>query len=307
MTAWRPAGLRLAGSIAGGFGNPLRVPIKIGRAAVALAVVGAAAGAACTGVATSIGGKPGPEAGLLRGRSPSRSAHVTHVARLTDGIAAMPDDPPRTDLTSLFASPDAFVVYDLGAETPIGCAAVDADGDDAYTLALSNDGVAFAPLWTAPPVEDRGVQPRAARDLTGRGRYLRLTASGGDGLYAVAELSAAAACPPRWPPVLAPLRGTPVERSARTKIWAFAALAAAYVLAYRRKLPDFFKLLVAAPLGVALALAFQLAEIWPPPRPLLGPLLAAAAIVGAAFAVRVAWARIRRGRTATPMSRSPPG
>jgi hypothetical protein len=277
----------------------------IRRAAVALAAV-AVAGAACTGVATSIGGKPGPEAGLLRGRSPSQSAHVTHVGRLTDGIAAMPDDPPRTDLTSLFGSPEAFVVYDLGTETQIGCAAVDADGDDAYALALSNDGVTFAPLWTAPPVEDRGVQPRAARDLSGRGRYLRLTASGGDGLYAVAELSAAADCPPRWPPVLAPLHGTPVERSARTKIWAFAALAAAYVLAYRRKLPDFFKLLVAAPLGVALALAFQLADIWPPPRALLGPIAAAAAIVGTAFAVRVAWARFRRGATATPMSRPPP-
>ena len=150
---------------------------------------------------------------------------------------------------------------------------------------MSGDGLAFAPLWTAP-VDEPGMQPRAARDLHGTGRYLRLSASGGDGVYAVAELSVAADCPPRWPPVLAPLHGTPIGRSAATKAWAFAALAAAYVLAYRRRAPDFVKLLVAAPLGVALALAFQLAEIWPPPRSLLAPLLAAPAIVVAALALR---------------------
>ena len=159
------------------------------------------------------------------------------------------------------------------------------------------------------------MQPRAVRDLHGSGRYLRLAASGGDGVYAVAELSVAADCPPRWPPALAPQHGTPIDRSAATKAWAFAALAAAYVLAYRRKLPDFVKLLVAAPLGVALALAFQLADIWPPPRSLLGPLLAAPAIVAAAFALRKVMARKapvvdqqRRDpeNAATPVSRFDP-
>jgi hypothetical protein len=265
----------------------------IGRAAAApiAAAAVAIAAAACTNIATSIGGRPGPEAGLLRGKSPLRSAGVTHLDRLTDGITAAPGDPPRTELTALLASPNAFVVYDLGADTRLDCAAVDADGDDAYTLAVSSDGVTFTPLWTAAPVAAAGIQPRAARDLHATGRYLRLAASGGDGAYAVAELSAAADCPPRWPPVLAPQRGTPIEHSARTKIWLFAALAAAYVLAYRRKLPDFFKLLVAAPLGIGLALALQLADIWPPPRSLRAPLLAAPAIVIAAAAVRAVFRR----------------
>jgi hypothetical protein len=261
-----------------------------------LAALALAAGA-CTGVATSIGGKPGPEAGVLRGKRPVRSAHVTHLDRLTDGIASFPDDPARTELTSLFRSPEAFVVFDLGAETPIDCVAIDADGGDAYTVALSNDGSKFAPLWTAPAVEDSGVQPRAGRNLHGRGRYLRLSASGGDGIYAVAEVSAAAPCPSQWPPVLALQHGALVDQSVATKSWAFAALAAAYILAYRRKLPDFFKLLVAAPIGLAIALILQLAEIWPPPRALLLPLLAAPAIVAAAFALRAALARTARAKT----------
>jgi hypothetical protein len=258
----------------------------------ALAAVSVAT-AACTGVVTSIGGKPGSDAGLLRGRMPMRSAHVSHLDRLTDGITAFPDDPPRTDLAALFASPDAFVVYDLGAETGVACAAVDADGDDEYAIALSADGVSFTPLWTAPAVPYPGIQPRAAHDLQGTGRYLRLSASRGDGVYAVTEVSAAAECAPRWPPVLAPQHGTPIDRSLATKAWAFAALGAAYVLAYRRKLPDFFKLLVAAPLGVLIALVLQLVDIWPPPAPLRLPLLAAPAIVAAAFALRAVLSRWR--------------
>ena len=156
------------------------------RGCVALTLVTVAG---CSGLATGLAGRPSPEAGLLRGKSPLRSQGVTHVDRLTDGIAAAPDDPPRTDLTSVLASPQSFVVYDLGRDTQIGCAAIEADGDDLYRLELSRDGVVFTPLWSAGPTEDRGMQPRAARDLAGTGRYLRLGVSGGDGLYAVAELS----------------------------------------------------------------------------------------------------------------------
>jgi hypothetical protein len=248
----------------------------------------------CTGLATGLAGRPSPEAGLLRGKSPFRSQGVTHVDRLTDGIAAAPDDPPRTDLTSVLASPQSFVVYDLGGDVQIGCAAIEADGDDQYLLALSRDGVAFAPLWTAAATGDRGQQPRAARGLAGRGRYLRLRASGGDGVYAVAELSVAGTCPPRWPPPLALQTGTPIDESACLKAWALAACAAAYIFAYRRRAPDFVKLFVAIPLGLSAALCVQLAEIWPPPPSLRVALIAAIAIVAGAGAVRVAATRWRR-------------
>ena len=90
--------------------------------------------------------------------------------------------------------------------------------------------------------------------------------------------------------------GRPSRRSALSKWWLFVALASAYVLAYRRKLPDFIKLLVAAPLGIGLALAVQLGDIWPPPSSLYAPLAGGAAIVAAAVAVRVVVSRLRRRR-----------
>ncbi len=263
------------------------------KAAAAAAVMVVAA---CTDLATGIGGRPGPEAGLLRGKQPMTSAGVTHVARLTDGITAAPGDLPRTDLTSLFSSPGGHVIYDLGGSVPITCVALDADAGSSYTLNVSADAVAWQPLLTAATTGEPGIQTRAVRKLTAVGRYVRLAVEPGGGPHAVAEVSIGSECASRWPPPLAPQRGTPLETSALSKWWLFVALASAYVLAYRRKLPDFIKLLVAAPLGIGLALAIQLADIWPPPSSMYGPLAGGAAIVAAAVAVRVVVSRLRRRR-----------
>jgi hypothetical protein len=126
--------------------------------------------AACDRLASTLGGGYGPEAGVLRGKRPLDARDATHTARLTDGIAAVPGDSWRTDLTAVLAAPGAFVTWDLGGETPVRCALVDADGDDTYALAISSDGQTFAPLWTATPDEDAGQQLRAGRDLRGAGR-----------------------------------------------------------------------------------------------------------------------------------------
>src|SRR5262245_37065019 len=112
------------------------------RAAVVALI---ATGAACSNLAKNFAGLPGPEAGLLRGKAPVKSSGVTHVDRLTDGIAAEPYDPPRTELASVLASPEAFATWDLGQPSRLSCAVVIGDGDDRYTLSSSTDGETFTP------------------------------------------------------------------------------------------------------------------------------------------------------------------
>jgi len=257
------------------------------RAARLATLAGAfVAPAACDRLATNLSGGVGPGAGVVRGKLPSESRGVSHVVRLTDGIAASPGDPWRTDLTAVLSSPQSFATWDLGAESPVRCALVDADGDDSYTLSISSDGKTFAPLWTAAPDDDAGQQLRAGRGLRGAGRYLRLAAAGGDGRWSVSEVSAWRECPTQWPP-LAMQKGTPDDEAVRTKLWAFAALAGAYVLFYRKRAPDWAKLLVVAPAGVGIALAVQLAEVWPPSSGLASRLAGVGAAIVAALALRI--------------------
>lgn len=257
---------------------------------------------ACDRLATNLAGGAGPEAGLLRGKLPIDSGGVTQVKRLTDGIAAQPGDPPRTDLTSELLRANSYVTWDLGADTPVRCALLDADGDDTYTLSLSppNDAKDFAVLFRAAPDEDRGQQLRAGRDLVVSGRYLRLSAAGGDGLWSVSEVSAWRDCPRSWPP-LAMQKGTPDDEAVRLKLWAFAALAVVYVLAYRKRMPDWAKLLGVAPAGIGIALVVQVAELWPPSPGLAARLAGVAAAVVAAAALRWGLAR----RAARPSGEEP--
>jgi hypothetical protein len=260
------------------------------RAGLAAAAV-ALATASCGGLTAGLRGHPGPDTGLVRGLQPWRAQGVRHADRLTDGIAADPGDPARTDLTAALAGPDAYVVYDLGAAVPVRCVAVQAGGGDTLALSLSADGQSFVPLWTAAPADEPGMQLRVGRGLAGVGRYLRMSAAGAGA--SAAELVAMSDCPQRFPPPLAVQRGTPLEEAVRTKIALLAALALAYTLGYRRRAPDFVKLLVVAPLGVALALGVQLAELWPPPARTALELAGALAAVAAAVGLRVALARRR--------------
>ena len=167
------------------------------RAKLAAALVAAMA----LGAASSATGQPAA-GNLLQGMKPSRSEGVMNAQRLTDGTAAKEGAFWDTELTSRFPSPGAFVVYDLGSVQPIAAAWLQGDNNDVYELSLSTDGEHFESLWQAGPQLGAGLRSRETTGLQGKGRYLRISASGGDGSYSLSELQVFATPPQVFPPLL---------------------------------------------------------------------------------------------------------
>jgi peptidoglycan/LPS O-acetylase OafA/YrhL len=78
-----------------------------------------------------------------------------------------------------------------------------------------------------------------------------------------------------------------------------------YLVFYRRRWPDWIKLLGVVPAGLGVALAIQLAEDWPPSSELGRMLLAAAGVVVLAVVLRVLFERRERAAAAAPPPTSP--
>ncbi len=134
-----------------------------------------------------------------RGRPPTLAGGAEHAERLTDGTLAPNGDFWNTALTGLLPSPQATMTFDLGQEVPIAAAFIQADNNDRYLLEGSVDGATYTTLWEAPPVRGSGLRARTTDTITGRARYLRLSAAGGDGAYSVSELQVFSVVPASWP------------------------------------------------------------------------------------------------------------
>lgn len=217
--------------------------------------------AACGGTAVR------PLAGNLLQEAHAREAiGITHPARLTDGLAAVEGDFWETRLASRLVSTRSQITFDLGAEQPLACALVQGDNNDTYSLAGSTDGRTFTVLWNAPPVSGAGMRLRQG-ELAGTARYLRLSASGGDFLYAATELAVFSTCPAAWPNVdLARAEGTPSHQAAHDSLVLLAIAGTAFLLLHRREGPRWIDLLAVVPIAAALHAAVALAEIYPFPN-----------------------------------------
>lgn len=167
-------------------GTGLRVSLTLCCMAITLLLAG---------VATAASGN------LLAELRPLRSEGVKNTGRLSDGVRAHDGDSWNTELTAVFDSPRSFVVYDLGSVVPVDAAFLQGDNNDEYLLSVSDDGQRFREIWAAPAVQSPGLQQRSARRLGGSGRYVRVSARGGDGAYSLSELQvfsqAAGAFPPK--------------------------------------------------------------------------------------------------------------
>lgn len=123
---------------------------------------------------------------VLARRSPVQSFGVRGPERLTD--LQSPVDGEAWDGPSAAMLPEgAMVVWDLGNPQSITGAAIQADNNDDYFLALSDDGLSWREVWRAGPVEGGGLRTRSVSMQLGSARYLRLTAAGGDRRYSVSE------------------------------------------------------------------------------------------------------------------------
>ncbi len=163
--------------------------------------LGAALGL-CAAFASGCGTSPPnnpDQANRLAGKTAQVAGGAEHAERLTDGTLAPNGDFWNTALTGLLPSPQATMTFDLGQEVPIAAAFVQADNNDHYLLEGSVDGSTYTTLWDAPPVRGSGLRVRTSDTITGRARYLRLSAAGGDGAYSVSELQVFSVVPASWP------------------------------------------------------------------------------------------------------------
>jgi len=206
----------------------------------------------------------GSKSNLLQNLKPSRSHNVLNPGRLTDNTAAADGSFWDTDLTSRFNGPEAFVIYDLGSEQHIGAAWLQGDNNDVYELGASSDGERFTTVWRAGPVGGAGLRARQSDRLEGTGRYLRISASGGDGSYSLSEVQVFGQTPDVFPPPLAQAEGLPLGQSVRDNTLVFGlALMVLVALAYRGMPRWWLGVLLAAVAIALLSLWKALANDWP--------------------------------------------
>jgi hypothetical protein len=126
---------------------------------------------------------------LLEGKQPTRAFGVKNPSRAADGLAVFDGDGWRTTRTSVLESGQSLLEWDLGAPTDIRGAIVQGDNNDRYHLWTSLDGTEFTPAWTAEPSSEPGMRTRSNAFVAANGRYVRLTASGGDNKFSISELA----------------------------------------------------------------------------------------------------------------------
>ena len=202
---------------------------------------------------------------LLAGRTPSRSNGIDCEECLTDGRAPFAGSFWKTHATARFKGQLAYAVFDLGAEQRISAFVLQGDNNDTYEVGVSNDGLSFEPAWRAIPVERSGLQPRQVSELNVVGRYLKISASGGDGSYAIGEVQAFSERPAVFPPRIPVVEGIPLERRQRDRLLMFGLALIGFVVLSFRGAPIWWLLAVGIwPLLTGVRLFEALQDSWPP-------------------------------------------
>lgn len=205
----------------------------------------------------------GSTGSLLHGLEPMSAPHVRRAPVMTDGTRPVHGDSWDTDLTAVFRG-RATVVFDLGSVKDIRAGYVHGDGNDTYVLSVSEDGSTYESLWNAGPAEGNGMRPRSTKDLSGRGRYVRIAGQGGDGRYSIGEVQLFEQVPDEPGANLAHARGLPTGERVRTHMLHFVVAMGLFLFGLRRKSGWAWKLIAAlVPLGMGAATVMSLTASWP--------------------------------------------
>lgn len=239
-------------------------------------------------------GSAGEAANLLEGLKARKSQHVSCPACLNDGTAAPDGGHWRTEGAAVFQKREGFVEYDLGSLRRIRAAWVQGDNNDSYQIAGSSDGVTYTTLWTAGPVSRPGLQGRARTLLDVPVRYVRISASGGDGNYSLTEVQLFAEPPQTLPAPVHSVSGVAKTIEVRGNILAFGlALVGFLVLAYRKAPFWWLGLLTLIPLALGFELVSSLAETWPQEQREVSLVRGTIAVVAGVALLRELWAPAR--------------
>jgi hypothetical protein len=144
--------------------------------------------------------KAAPLPGNLLTNAKVVASGVANVERTTDGLLAIEGDFWDTGITARFTDPQGHITWDLGSIKDFEAALVQGDNNDDYILSGSDDGQQFNTLWQSGPVNGPGMRLRQTKSrMVENTRFLRLTATGGDGSYSVGEFAVFAKVPQGWP------------------------------------------------------------------------------------------------------------
>jgi len=128
-----------------------------------------------------------PEGNLLERDGVQITGGGAGVLRVNDN-RFVPEGGPGDALAVRLDTP---LRIDLGAPRTIGAMLVQADGDDDYAVSGSIDGVSWDELSQARATGGGGMRSRALRlPAQPSARYLRISASGGDGSFSISEVAA---------------------------------------------------------------------------------------------------------------------
>jgi hypothetical protein len=238
---------------------------------------------------------------LLTGKQPTRVQGVRNPERLNDDAIAPTGDHWNGSLSAVFASSRAFVEYDLGQEMPIWGAFVQGDNNDTYVISGSTDGTSFTPIWRAPTSHVGGLQARSQSNLDKTARYIRISAEGGDGSYALTEVQLYPTALSKFPPDLRQRQSVQVGELVRSKTLVFVSALAGLLFLTSASTPLWWKgLLLLLTAATGYDGLRTILEHWPVSQRDISLIRALSALAAAMAVVREVFAppRLRASRLA---------